>query len=165
MSALALQIAPELSGDASTIGRLHARAFGPGRFARAAFRLREGGGFDARLSFVARVGTLVTGSVRVSAITIGGEPALALGPLAVEPEFRRHGIGGALMQASIVAARARGHGLMILIGDEPYYGRFGFRRVTLGQIELPGPADPARVLALELRDGALAAAKGLARAA
>ena len=165
MTELAIEISPELSGDAATVERLHEHAFGPGRFARAAFRLREESGHIKELAFVARVGTLAAGSVRVSAISIGGRPALALGPLTVEPAFGNRGIGARLMQAAVEAAKARGDGFMILVGDEPYYARFGFRRVPPGRITLPGPADPARILYLELQTGALAGMQGSAKPA
>ncbi len=162
MTALAIEISRELANDAAAVERLHEHAFGPGRFARTAFRLREDGRHVAELAFIARVGTLPVGSVRVSAITIGGAPALVLGPLTVEPAFGNRGIGGTLLQAAIEAARARGDAFMILVGDEPYYRRFGFKRIPHGQIILPGPADPARILYLELQPGALAGMSGRA---
>lgn len=160
MNTLPLTIRPEAPGDADAIERLHERAFGPGRFARSAYRLREGAPHDPALSFAAHVGTLLVGSVRVSPIWAGRAPALVLGPLTVEPAFENRGIGAALMNRSLAAAREGGHGLVLLVGDEPYYRRFGFRAVPRGQLVLPGPVDPARFLALELTEGALAGAKG-----
>jgi predicted N-acetyltransferase YhbS len=160
---LSLVIRPELQSDAEAIERLHERAFGPGRFARTAFRLREGAGHLLELSFTALVGTLLVGSVRMTPVCAGSVPALMLGPLTVEPAFEGRGIGAALLKRSIDAARDRGHGLVLLVGDEPYYGRFGFKRVPPRALELPGPVDPVRFLALELTDGALEGAKGLVR--
>lgn len=159
-SALSLSIRPEISGDAAAIARLHERAFGPGRFARTAFRLREGVPHDPALSFTALVGTLIVGSVRVTPVQCGGGRAFMLGPLTVDPAFEGKGIGAGLMNASIAAGRDAGHRLILLVGDMAYYERFGFRRVPPGQVTLPGPVDPARLLALELDEGALAACAG-----
>ncbi len=160
MTPLAITIRHELPADAAAIERLHERAFGPGRFARTAFRLREGMAPDGTLSFAAHVGTFLVGSVRVTSVLAGGLPALMLGPLTVDPAFEGRGIGAALMQASIEAARAAGHALIMLIGDAPYYARFGFRPIPPGQLVLPGPADPSRFLALELNEGVLAQRSG-----
>jgi predicted N-acetyltransferase YhbS len=160
MTDLAVQIRHELPGDADAILHLHERAFGPGRFARTAFRLREGVPERLDLSFAALVGTLLVGSVRMSPILAGGERALALGPLAVEPAFEGRGIGAALMTRALEAARADGHGLVLLVGDEPYYARFGFAPVPKGRLDMPGPVDPARLLVAELVPGALERAAG-----
>ena len=84
-----------------------------------------------------------------------------LGPLTVEPAFESRGIGAALMQRSLAAATEKGHCLVLLVGDEPYYARFGFKRVPPRQLQLPGPVNPDRFLALELEEGALARAKGI----
>ncbi len=169
MTDLALLIRPELPQDEVAILRLHERSFGPGRFARAAFRLRERASPLAELSFTALVGTLLVGSVKVSPVEIGAPPAktdaLLLGPLAVEPAFEGRGIGAALMTRALDAARAAGHTLVLLVGDEPYYARFGFVRVKPGGLELPGPVDPARLLAAELEPGALERASGRVLAA
>jgi predicted N-acetyltransferase YhbS len=163
---LELAIAPEQPGDAPVVERLHERAFGPGRFARTAFRLREGARPLLPLSFVARVGTLMVASVRLSPISIGAAgspraPALVLGPLTVERSFKNRGIGTALLEAALEAARASGHSLVILVGDEPFYGRVGFRRVPPGRLGMPGPVDPARLLFCELVPGAFASVSGL----
>ena len=160
MTTLPLVIRPELAGDADPIERLHERAFGPGRFARTAFRLREGAPHLLDLSFTALVGTLLVGSVRLTPVKAGSADALMLGPLTVDPAFENRGIGRALIERSLAAARAAGHRLVLLIGDEPYYGRFGFRRVPPGRLAMPGPVDPARFLALELAEGALTDANG-----
>ena len=160
MTELSLVIRPELPLDHDSIERLHERAFGPGRFARTAFRLREGAAPLMELSFTALVGTLLVGSVRMNPVLAGEAPALMLGPLTVEPAFEGRGIGAALTSRAIEAARDRGHAVVLLVGDEPYYGRFGFQRVPPGRLAMPGPVDPARFLALELKDGALAEANG-----
>jgi predicted N-acetyltransferase YhbS len=164
MTSLPLVIRPERASEADAIERLHERAFGPGRFARTAFRLREGVPPRADLSFTALVGTLLVGSVRLTPVTAGEREALVLGPLTVDPAFEGRGIGAALMTRSIEAARGAGETLVLLVGDAPYYGRFGFAVVPPGQLGLPGPVDPRRFLALELRPGSLETARGLVRA-
>lgn len=160
MTDLSVVIRPELPPDSEAIERLHERAFGPGRYARTAFRLREGAPALPELSFTALVGTLLVGSVRLTPVWAGAAPALMLGPLTVDPAFDNRGIGGALMRRSLDAAREHGHGLVLLVGDEPYYGRFGFARIPPGQLAMPGPVDPARFLACDLADDALAQARG-----
>lgn len=161
MTQLPLVIRAEQPADAEPIERLHERAFGPGRFARTAERLREGAPHIPELSFTALVGTLLVGSVRLTPVLAGAARALMLGPLTVDPAFEKRGIGSGLMTRAIAAARERNeHALVLLVGDEPYYSRFGFRRVPDGQLVMPGPVDPDRFLALELRAGALGEAKG-----
>lgn len=160
---LALRFAPMTPADEASIERLDERAFGPGRFARTAYRLREGVASDLSLSFVARVGTLLVGANRMTPILIGASPALLLGPLTVEPAFRSQGVGELLVKHSLDAARQAGHGLVLLVGDEDYYARMGFRPVPRGKIAMPGPVDPDRLLYCQLRDGALATAGGKMR--
>ena len=164
MTELSLQIRTEQPIDSEAIERLHERAFGPGRFARTAYRLREGAPPVPDLSFTALVGTLLVGSVRMTPVLAGAVPALMLGPLTVEPAFEGRGIGAALMTRSIGVARSKGHALVLLVGDEPYYARFGFKRIPPRRLELPGPVNPDRFLALELVEGALAGAAGVVRA-
>ena len=106
------------------------------------------------LSFTARVGTLLVGSVRLSPILIGSTPALLLGPLTVEPPFRDRGIGLKLIERALAAAKGRGHRLVVLVGDEPYYGKAGFRGIPKGRVTMPGPVDPARLLVAELAPAA-----------
>ena len=101
MNDLSLTILPETPQDEPAIERLHERTFGPGRYARTAFRIREGADHLMALSFTARIGTLLVGSVRLTPIRIGETPALLLGPLTVEPPFRQRGIGLALMQRAL----------------------------------------------------------------
>jgi predicted N-acetyltransferase YhbS len=164
MTSLPLDILPETPDYSDAIDKLHERGFGPGRFARTAFRLREGAAPLPGLNFIARVGTLLVGSVRLSPIRIGETPAIILGPLAVEPAFASRGIGTALLKASLDAARTGGHKLVMLVGDEPFYGKVGFRRVPHGQVTLPGPVDPNRLLICELQPGAFEGVKGMAEA-
>lgn len=160
MTSLALTIRREQPSDRDAIDRMHERAFGPGRFARTAYRLREGVAPVAELSYVSLVGTLIVGSVRLTSVLAGDRPALVLGPLTVEPAFMERGIGGALMQTSLDAAREAGHRLVLLVGDEPYYGRFGFKVVPFGRLTLPGPVDLRRFLYCELVEGAFADVSG-----
>ena len=153
-------IAPETPGDAQAIKRLHERTFGPGRFVLTAYRLREQVDHRLDLSFTARIGTLLVGSVRQLPICIGDTPALLLGPLTVEPPFRRHGIGRALIERALSEARAKGMRLVVLVGDEPYYGRVGFKRIPRGRATMPGPVDSRRLLVAELVEGAFEGVSG-----
>jgi predicted N-acetyltransferase YhbS len=163
MNDLSLTILPESPDDAPAIERLNARTFGPGRFAKTAYRIREEVAHIPELSFTARIGTLLVGSVRLSPIVIGEAKALLLGPLTVEPPFRSRGIGRALMQRALEEARARGHRLVVLVGDEPYYGRAGFKAIPKGQVTMDGPVDPARLLIAELIPGAFDGVGGTIR--
>ena len=163
MTDLSLTILAEKPEDASAIERLHERTFGPGRYARTAYRIREQKGHRLDLSFTARIGTLLVGSVRLTPVRIGETPALLLGPLTIEPPFRDKGIGKVLMERALAEAKAKGHRLVVLVGDEPYYARVGFKRVSDGRIRLAGPVDPARMLVAELVEGAAAGVSGIVR--
>ena len=163
MTDLSLTILHETPGDAAAIERLHERTFGPGRFARTAYRLREKVERRLDLCYTARVGTLLVGSVRLTPICIGDTPALLLGPLTVEPPFRSRGIGRTLIERALRDAKAKGHKLVVLVGDEPFYGKIGFKRVPKGQMKMPGPVDPGRLLVNELVPGAAEGVKGLIR--
>src|SRR5438552_18283321 len=154
MTDLSLTIRPETADDAVPIERLHDRTFGPGRYAKSAYRLREGIGHQLDLSFTSRIGTLLVGSVRLSPIRIGETKALLLGPLTVEPAFRERGVGYALIERALKAAAQKGHRLVVLVGDEPYYEKCGFKRIPRGRAIMPGPVDPARLLIAELSEGA-----------
>jgi predicted N-acetyltransferase YhbS len=156
-----LILAPLVPADFPDVDKLDERAFGPGRFARTAYRLREDVAPELSLSFVARLGTMIVGANRMTPVRCGSAPALLLGPLTVEPAFRSRGIGEALMEKSLVAATEAGHRLVILVGDEPYYARVGFKRVPSGRLTMPGPVDPARLLYHELVDGAFEDVRGL----
>jgi predicted N-acetyltransferase YhbS len=160
MTDLSLTISPETADDALAIDRLHERTFGPGRYARTAYRIREGAQHELDLSYVARIGTLLVGSVRLTPVRIGETKALLLGPLTVEPPFRERGIGLQLIERALEGARKKGHRLMVLVGDEPYYGKVGFRRIPKGQASMPGPVDPARLLIAELETGAFEGVSG-----
>jgi len=156
------QIRAEREEDAGAVETLVNQGFGPGRFAKTAYRLREGVAADTRLSFVAEsqeTGELL-GAVRFWPIMVGDSLQLLLGPLAVEPALRGQGIGIALMQRGIEEARALDYDAVILVGDEPYYRQFGFVPDLTRRMLLPGPVDRRRFLGLELRAGALAGASG-----
>lgn len=165
MTDLSLVLAPQTPADLAAIEKLDERAFGPGRFARSAYRLREGVAPDYALSFAARVGTLLVGANRMTPIRCGTQPALLLGPLTVEPAFRSGGIGEALVMKSLDAARANGHRLVLLVGDMPYYSRMGFIPVPEGLLIFAGPVDPERLLYCELVPGAFEGIKGKVRRA
>jgi predicted N-acetyltransferase YhbS len=163
MSELALTILPETVDDALAIERLHERTFGPGRYARSAFRIREGRGHLLELSFTARIGSLLVGSLRLTPICIGETPALLLGPLTVEPPFRERGVGSTLISRALNEAGTKGHRLVLLVGDEPFYAKSGFKRIAKGQVKMPGPVDPTRLLVAELVPGAFDGVQGLIR--
>jgi predicted N-acetyltransferase YhbS len=135
--------------------------FGANRQARTCQRLRDGRAPAEGLAFSAvRQGRLV-GTVRLWHVSAGGRPALVLGPLAVDPACRELGIGRALMNHALAEARAGGHGAVILLGDAPYYARFGFSAQTAGGLSLPGPFERDRLLGLELREGVLEGVSGM----
>lgn len=158
---------PLTAADVPALSALHARVFGPGRFARTAYRVREGGGAPvSRFCLGVFDGDRLIAALRMSEIAIGDSSgALLLGPLAVDQEFAGQGFGRQLIADALDAAREAGRRLVLLVGDAPYYGRFGFRVVPEGQIVLPGPVNPARLLAAELVPGTLASMRGLVRAA
>ena len=151
MNDLSLTILPETPDDQPAIEHLTARTFGPGRFAKTAYRIREEVAAIPELSFTARVGTLLVGSVRLSRI------------LTVEPPFRDRGIGQTLIMRALEEAKAKGHRLVVLVGDEPYYGKCGFRGIPKGKVTLGGPVDPARLLIAELIPGAFDGISGVIR--
>jgi predicted N-acetyltransferase YhbS len=163
MSDLSLIILAETASDALPIERLHQRTFGPGRFVLSAYRLREHVDHRLDLSFTARIGTLLVGSVRQLPICVGDTKALLLGPLTVEPPFRKRGVGRALLDRALGDARAKGHRLVLLVGDEAYYSRVGFKAVPKGRAVMPGPVDYSRLLVAELTDGAFTDVSGAIR--
>jgi predicted N-acetyltransferase YhbS len=163
MNELSLTILPETSKDAQAIERLHERTFGPGRFVLSAYRLREHVDHLLDLSFTARIGTLLVGSVRQLPICVGDTPALLMGPLTVEPPFRKRGVGRALLDRALKEAKAKGHRLVLLVGDEAYYGRVGFKIVPKGRAAMPGPVDYNRLLVAELVDAAFDGVTGAIR--
>lgn len=137
------------------IDEINAEAFGPGRFARAAYKIREGGPHERALSFVATHDGRVVATVRLTRIAVGDGRSLMLGPLAVRPSYKDLGIGRRLVRISLEASRKAGWGSVMLVGDEPYYGPLGFRQVPIGQITMPRPVDYRRLLIHEIEDGAL----------
>jgi predicted N-acetyltransferase YhbS len=163
MSDPSLTILPETAKDAQAIDRLYERTFGPGRFVLSAYRLREHVDHLLDLSFTARIGTLLVGSVRQLPIRIGDTPALLLGPLTVEPPFRKRGVGRALLDRALTEAKAKGHRLVLLVGDEAYYSRVGFKAVPKGRAAMPGPVDYNRLLVAELTAAAFDGVSGAIR--
>ena len=135
--------------------------FGTDRQQRTCQRLRDGRAPAEGLSFSAVSGRRLIGTVRLWHVNAGGVPALVLGPLAVDPSCRGSGIGAALVAHALAAARARGHGAVILLGDAPYYSRFGFSAGKTAELNLPGRFERDRLLALELREGVLDRAWGM----
>jgi predicted N-acetyltransferase YhbS len=151
---------PEQPAHDSQIEIINAEAFGPGRFTRAAYKIREGGPHERSLSFVAMNDGAVIASVRMTRIAAGAGRALLLGPLAVRPAYKNIGIGRKLVAMALEAAENSGAGAVILVGDEPYYGPLGFKKIPRGQISMPRPVDLDRLLAVEFTPGAVAALTG-----
>jgi predicted N-acetyltransferase YhbS len=135
--------------------------FGANRHARTCQRLCDGRAPAEGLAFAAARNGLLVGTLRLWHVSAGGLPALVLGPLAVDPKYRELGVGAALMNHALLAAGVRGHGAVILLGDAPYYARFGFSALKTSELSLPGPFERDRLLGLELRAGALDGAWGM----
>ncbi len=154
------QIRAERPEDAARVEALDNDGFGSGRFAKTAYRLREGVEPERALCFVAIENGAVLGSARFWPIAVGAEKALLLGPLAVQSDQRGRGIGIALMRRGIEEARQTEFRYVLLIGDEAYYKRAGFAKIAKGQVRLPGPVDSSRILGLSLKNGALTALSG-----
>jgi len=154
-------IRAERASDVAAREALLDACFGANRHTRTCQRLRDGRAPAEGLAFSAvRQGRLV-GTVRLWHVSAGGIPALMLGPLAVEDSSRKLGVGAALMDHALAAAKARGHRAVILLGDAPYYARFGFSAAKTGELSLSGPFERDRLLGLELREGALDGAWGM----
>ena len=154
-------IRAERTSDVAAREALLDACFGAGRHTRSCQRLRDGRAPAEGLTFSAvREGRLV-GTVRLWHVSAGGQPALMLGPLAVEDSSRKLGAGAALMDHALAAAKARGHRAVILLGDAPYYARFGFSAAKTGELSLPGPFERDRLLGLELSEGGLDGAWGM----
>jgi predicted N-acetyltransferase YhbS len=135
--------------------------FGDNRHTRTCQRLRDGRAPAEGLSLSAVAEGRLVGTVRLWHVSVGGIPALMLGPLAVEASSRQLGVGAALMDHALAAAKARGHRAVILLGDAPSYARFGFSAARTGELRLPGAFERDRLLGLELREGALDGAWGM----
>jgi predicted N-acetyltransferase YhbS len=135
------------AADDEFVEQLQALAFGPGRFAKTAFRVRERFPIDKSLSLIAEINGQAVSSVWMTPISVGGLNGYLLGPLATDPNYRGLGAGKLLVREVCRLALERGEGsFVLLVGDEPYYGPLGFAKTTIGAIQFPGPVDPARVL-------------------
>ncbi len=159
-----LHISVETPNDTQEVEYLYDLAFAPGRQALSSYRLRDGVPPVAKLCLVARgrEGALA-GAIRYWPVQIGAAKALLLGPVAVHPTRQGEGVGGELIEASILRAEALGWQRVLLVGDAPYYERFGFKRV--GAVQMPPPTNPARVLGRALVDGAFDEVSGVVRKA
>lgn len=142
-----LIIRPVIDADRPLVDRLEAKAFGPGRYARTAYRIREQVATDTGIGLVAVLEEQIAGSIWFTPVRIGDAvDASLLGPLLVDPERLGQGIGSRLIDAGLKAAEVEGRGLVILVGDLAFYRRFGFVRALPGQMRLPGPVDGSRIL-------------------
>ncbi len=153
----------ERPSDAATIDSLQHAAFGPGAYARAAFRVREQAPHDPSLSFLTERDDALIGSVRMTPIAVGEAMGLLLGPLVVEPAYKGQGYGKALMRHVMEEARKAGWPFVILVGDQPYYWPFGFRPLPPNRVSMPGPVDPARFLVAELVPGVAEGLRGMVK--
>ena len=154
-------IRAERARDVVTREALLDACFGANRHARTCQRLRDGRMPAEGLAFSAVQNGRLVGTLRLWHVSAGDVPALMLGPLAVDKSCRKLGVGAALMDQALAAATALGHGAVILLGDAPYYARFGFSPAKTGELALPGPFERDRLLGLELRQGALDGARGM----
>src|SRR4051812_39364172 len=157
----AFAIRNERVGDVVAREALLDASFGANRHLRACQRLRDGRAPAEGLAFAAVRARRLVGTIRLWHVDAGGRRALLLGPLAVDPSCRGLGIGAALMKHALASAEARGHGAVLLLGDAPYYARFGFSASKTGDLRLPGPFEADRLLGLELRAAALGGAAGM----
>lgn len=148
-----MTLAPETAADWWEVEALYDLCFAPGRSALSSYRLRDGVDPIAPLCLTARDadGTLA-GAVRNWPVRIADDTAVLLGPIAVHPTRQGEGVAALLMQACLTEARARGWTRILLVGDAPYYGRFGFAK--LDHVEMPPPTNPERVLGVALVAGA-----------
>ena len=154
MTALDVAYLPETPAHDPDIEAINAEAFGPGRFAKAAYKIREGGPHERDLSFVAANAGGVVASVRMTRVSAAQGSGLLLGPLAVRPSFKNLGIGKRLVAIALEAAAKAGYAAVILVGDEPYYGPLGFKKMPYGKVSLPRPVDLNRLLVHEIAPGA-----------
>lgn len=151
------------AADYSAMGALHDRVFGPGALTRTAYRVREGLPHHTRFCRLAcNASGEMIGFIRFAPIRVGTTVgALMLGPLAIDSAYAGQGHARRLIAEGLDAAASEGQRLVVLVGDVPYYGRLGFQQVPFGQITMPGPVDPARLLAFELVAGALRDTSGM----
>ena len=154
------RIREEASADVAAREGLLDQSFGAARFGKTCERLRENRHAAEGLSFAAVAGDVLVGTLRFWHVEAGDREALMLGPLAVAPAMRSLGLGRALIEHGLGRARRLGHGSVVLVGDAPYYARFGFDRALTTGLVLPGPVEESRFLGLELVPGALAGAEG-----
>jgi predicted N-acetyltransferase YhbS len=151
-SAAMYEICPETPADTAEVEALYDLCFAPGRTALSSYRLRDGVARVADLCLVLRQGGVMTAAIRYWPVRVAGQQVLLLGPIAVHPTAQGEGLGGMLMSDSLARARNLGWQRVLLVGDAPYYSRFGFTR--LDGVEMPPPTNPDRVLGLELCPGA-----------
>ena len=156
-----ITIRDEIANDIPAREALLDRCLGERRTAKSSERLREGRLPAQGLALTAERGGEVIGTVRLWHVEAGGVPVLLLGPLAVRPDLQGEGLGKSLMREALWRAACRGHGAVILVGDAPYYARFGFDPALTSDLAMPGPVERERFLAIELRDGALDGARGV----
>lgn len=162
-AALAPLLEPERPEDARCVDAIIEHAFGPGRLVKTAERLREHNTPLLNLSQVAWAGDEAVGCCRMWPVHIGETPAVLLGPFAVEDAWRSRGLGAQLIEAACAAAARAGHGIVILVGDEPYFRKLGFEQVPAGAAVLPGPVNARRLLWRALKSGALEGVQGSVR--
>jgi len=160
-----ISIRKERPPDVAAREALLDEAFGNRRWRKSSQRLRDGRSPAEGLAFVATDGKRVIGTARLWSVVCGtGQLALLLGPVAVAADCRNRGVGASLVDHALAAARRRGHAAVVLVGDAPYYSRFGFSTEKTAALRMPGPFERDRLLALELVPGSLAGARGLLRA-
>ena len=156
-----ITIRDEIANDIPAREVLLDRCLGERRTAKSSERLREGRLPADGLALTAERDGEVLATVRLWHVEANGVSALLLGPLAVKPELQGEGLGKAMMREALWRAACRGHGAVILVGDAPYYARFGFDPALTRELAMPGPVERERFLAIELRDGALDGASGV----
>ena len=159
-----ITIRDEIETDIPAREALLDRCLGERRTTKSSERLREGRLPAEGLALTAERDGAVVATVRLWHVEAAGKPALLLGPLAVSPELQGEGLGKAMMREAIWRAACRGHGAILLVGDAPYYARFGFTAEPMADLAMPGPFERERFLGLELREGALQGASGVLKA-
>lgn len=153
------ELRPETAEDWWEVEALYDLCFAPGREALSSYRLRDGITPVSGLCLVARDPSgIVAGAIRYWPVMVGAARALLLGPVAVHPTRQGEGLGGLLIHGSLDKAREQGWPRVMLVGDAPYYARFGFER--LDGVEMPPPTNPDRVLGIALRPDAWAGVTG-----